>query len=176
MTISPKDSKAVATHPFPRPRCRNIHCSANPPPCSRCPMLTERRTSSNRERKINPLLCFSTPKPVRALVYRLFPGVLPWSSHRYLRLHERSVRISRCARWCVALRHDVDDRDRDLVTNPFTENVDFKDSGITVVGISADPVPAIKAFVAKHGVTVGARITKRFPSRLGLTTKFSIRC
>lgn len=33
------------------------------------------------------------------------------------------------------------------------ENVDFKDSGITVVGISADPVPAIKAFVAKHGVT-----------------------
>jgi peroxiredoxin Q/BCP len=33
------------------------------------------------------------------------------------------------------------------------ENVDFKDSGITVVGISADAVPAIKAFVAQHGVT-----------------------
>ncbi|KAI9443265.1 thioredoxin-like protein [Lactarius indigo] len=33
------------------------------------------------------------------------------------------------------------------------ENVDFKDSGITVVGISADPVPAIKAFVEKYNVT-----------------------
>ncbi|KAH9042081.1 peroxiredoxin Q [Lactarius pseudohatsudake] len=33
------------------------------------------------------------------------------------------------------------------------ENVDFKDSGITVVGISADPVPAIKAFVEKYSVT-----------------------
>jgi peroxiredoxin len=63
-----------------------------------------------------------------------------------------------------------------IVTNPFTENVDFKDSGITVVGISADAVPAIKAFVAQHGVTVGARITKRFPSRLGLTMRGSIRC
>ncbi|KAH9080491.1 thioredoxin-like protein [Lactarius deliciosus] len=33
------------------------------------------------------------------------------------------------------------------------ENVDFKDSGITVVGISADPVPAIKAFAEKYNVT-----------------------
>ncbi|KAH8998529.1 peroxiredoxin Q [Lactarius akahatsu] len=33
------------------------------------------------------------------------------------------------------------------------ENVDFKDSGITVVGISADPVPAIKTFVEKYSVT-----------------------
>ncbi len=44
------------------------------------------------------------------------------------------------------------------MANSFIENVDFKDSGITVVGISADGVPAIKAFVAKHDVTVGTRI------------------
>ncbi|KAF8270832.1 peroxiredoxin Q, partial [Lactarius quietus] len=34
-----------------------------------------------------------------------------------------------------------------------TENVDFKDSGITVVGISGDSVPVIKSFVEKHSVT-----------------------
>src|SRR5258708_834379 len=52
-----------------------------------------------------------------------YSGILPWGSHRYLRLHERSVRISRCARWYVAsTRRDVDGRDRDVVTNPFTEN------------------------------------------------------
>ncbi|KAI0304373.1 peroxiredoxin Q [Multifurca ochricompacta] len=33
------------------------------------------------------------------------------------------------------------------------EKVEFKDSGITVVGISPDPVVAIKAFVTKHDVT-----------------------
>lgn len=36
------------------------------------------------------------------------------------------------------------------------EKVDFKDSGIAVVGISADPVPAIKDFATKHNVTVCA--------------------
>ena len=36
------------------------------------------------------------------------------------------------------------------------EKVEFKDSGITVVGISADPVPAIKDFATKHNVTVCA--------------------
>ncbi|KAI0250762.1 peroxiredoxin Q [Lactifluus subvellereus] len=34
-----------------------------------------------------------------------------------------------------------------------TEKVEFKDSGITVIGISPDPVPAIKAFATKHNVT-----------------------
>jgi peroxiredoxin Q/BCP len=43
---------------------------------------------------------------------------------------------------------------RDVVTNWFTEQVDFKDSGITLVGISGDPVPAIKAFSEKYSVTV----------------------
>jgi peroxiredoxin Q/BCP len=33
------------------------------------------------------------------------------------------------------------------------EQVDFKDSGITLVGISGDPVPAIKAFSEKYSVT-----------------------
>lgn len=47
------------------------------------------------------------------------------------------------------------------MTNRFTENVDFKDSGINVVGISGDPVPAIKTFVEKHGVTVRAQMIER---------------
>jgi len=34
-----------------------------------------------------------------------------------------------------------------------TEKVEFKDSGVQVVGISGDPVPALKAFVDKHSVT-----------------------
>ncbi|KAI0284039.1 peroxiredoxin Q [Russula aff. rugulosa BPL654] len=34
-----------------------------------------------------------------------------------------------------------------------TEKVEFKDTGVTVVGISADPVPAIKDFATKHNVT-----------------------
>jgi hypothetical protein len=34
------------------------------------------------------------------------------------------------------------------------EKVEFKDTGVTVVGISADPVPAIKDFATKHNVTV----------------------
>jgi peroxiredoxin Q/BCP len=34
-----------------------------------------------------------------------------------------------------------------------TEHVDFKDSGITIVGISGDPVPAIKTFAEKYNVT-----------------------
>ena len=99
-------------------------------------------------------------------------GVLPWGLRRYLRLHERSVRISRCARWYVAsICKDVDER---VVPNPLTENVDFKDSGITVVGISGDSVPAIKSFVAQHSVTVGAQIT--FLLLLELTMRGSILC
>ena len=62
------------------------------------------------------------------------------------------------------------------MTNRFTENVDFKDSGINVVGISGDPVPAIKTFVEKHGVTVGAQMIDRLSYRPGLTTRDSIRC
>ena len=34
------------------------------------------------------------------------------------------------------------------------EKVEFKDSGITVVGISPDPVAAIKDFATKNNVTV----------------------
>ncbi|KAH9990799.1 peroxiredoxin Q, partial [Russula vinacea] len=34
-----------------------------------------------------------------------------------------------------------------------TEKVEFKDSGITVVGISPDPIAAIKDFATKHDVT-----------------------
>jgi hypothetical protein len=35
-----------------------------------------------------------------------------------------------------------------------TEKIEFKDSGITVVGVSPDPVAAIKTFATKHNVTV----------------------
>jgi hypothetical protein len=66
--------------------------------------------------------------------------------------------------------------DRDVVTNWFTEHVDFKDSGITIVGISGDPVPAIKTFAEKYNVTVRAQLTERIPSRPGLTMRDSIRC
>ena len=45
------------------------------------------------------------------------------------------------------------------------EKVEFKDSGITVVGISPDPVAAIKDFATKHNVTVcGLRLLTRVPS------------
>jgi hypothetical protein len=36
----------------------------------------------------------------------------------------------------------------------YPEKVEFKDSGITIVGISQDPLPAINAFATKHNVTV----------------------
>ena len=112
-----------------------------------------RRTSSNRDRKVNPLPYFSTPKPVRVLVCQL-RTLMP-----YRWVHTGTYGCTRevCA-FRDALAGTLRQRARtmtEIVTNPFTENVDFKDSGITVVGISADPVPAIKAFVAQHGVTVG---------------------
>jgi len=34
-----------------------------------------------------------------------------------------------------------------------SEKVEFKDSGITVIGVSPDPVAAIKTFATKHDVT-----------------------
>jgi hypothetical protein len=38
----------------------------------------------------------------------------------------------------------------------YAEKVEFKDSGITIIGISQDPLPAINAFATKHNVTVRA--------------------
>jgi hypothetical protein len=39
----------------------------------------------------------------------------------------------------------------------YAEKVEFKDSGIIIIGISHDPLPVINAFATKHNVTVRAR-------------------
>ena len=36
----------------------------------------------------------------------------------------------------------------------YLEKVEFKDSGITVVGIAPDAIAAVKTFATKHNVTV----------------------
>ena len=36
------------------------------------------------------------------------------------------------------------------------EKVEFKDSGITIVGIAPDPIAAVKTFATKYNVTVCA--------------------
>lgn len=43
---------------------------------------------------------------------------------------------------------------------------------------SGDSVPMLKAFVDKHSLTLrhGAQAIEPFPSHLGLTTSYSIRC
>jgi len=60
------------------------------------------------------------------------------------------------------------------------EKVEFKDSGITIVGIAPDSIAAVKTFATKHNVTV--RELRSAPSRvlhvilIFLTTNDSTRC
>jgi hypothetical protein len=113
---------------------------------------------------VNLLLYSSILRPVRFPVYVLIPLVLPVCTNvvicRHLWLHERSLRFPGCAQWCVVpsdLRSVPGIRTNERAWadgRVHPEKVEFKDSGITVVGVAPDSIAAVKTFATKHNVTV----------------------
>ena len=79
---------------------------------------------------------------------------------RHLRLHERSLLFPGCAHRFVILwdrRSKARNRTNECVGGwAHLEKVEFKDSGITIVGIAPDPIAAVKTFATKYNVTVCA--------------------
>jgi len=88
--------------------------------------------------------------------YTLFWRLVIWGMDRHLWLHERSLLFPGCAHWSViSWVHERKRKTNKSVGGwVHLEKVEFKDSGITVVGIAPNSVAAVKAFATKHNVTV----------------------
>lgn len=94
---------------IPKPPCPITHSQDNPPLWCRSPMLTARHTSSSPVQRVNLPLSSSIPRLVRFPCPRHSPSFrlsVTSALHRYLWLHERSLRFPGCAHWSALTPHD----------------------------------------------------------------------